>query len=199
MLTLSSLRPFAAGLLLAFASASSSAASVLDIVEGKLTGASGVVVNGLTYKVKFVDGTCAQIYGVCDKSNFITNDPAIARLFSLALDQQVFSGMFDTQPEMTFGCTYTEMCGVETPYDEDAGRLSLDAVFNYKELTVDTFGASNVFVSYDWGQSFTYTHALWSLQSPNAIPEPGPLALLAVAGGAMIWSQRRRREVKVVQ
>ena len=46
-------------------------ASVIRYVQGGiLIGASGVIVNGQSYTVSFIDGTCAGVFGSCVTSAF---------------------------------------------------------------------------------------------------------------------------------
>ena len=83
---------------------------------GILTGARNVDVDGLFYDVKFVDGTCHDVFAGCDALSdfqFATFEGAVAA--ADALLKQVFVdvpsvGNFDTHPELTFGCTDASLC-----------------------------------------------------------------------------------------
>jgi hypothetical protein len=37
--------------------------------SGQLAGATGVLVNGTSYDVEFVDGACTNLFGGCDSSS----------------------------------------------------------------------------------------------------------------------------------
>ena len=83
---------------------------------GILTGARNVDVGGFFYDVKFVDGTCHDVFAGCDALSdfqFETFEGAVAA--ADALLKQVFvdvpsAGNFDTHPELTFGCTDASLC-----------------------------------------------------------------------------------------
>lgn len=102
---------------------SSGNAATLNVVGGQLFGASGVIVDGASYDVAFLDGSCIDLYGGCDQSTefaFTTSGDAI--LASRALIDQVFLdsvdlGLFDSDPSLTNGCTGTTLCGALTPYE----------------------------------------------------------------------------------
>src|SRR6185503_6930944 len=53
--------------------ASTAQGSSLTVNLGTVTGASGILVNGTLYDVKFVEGTCASVYGLCADSAFPFN------------------------------------------------------------------------------------------------------------------------------
>jgi hypothetical protein len=101
--------------------ASNTSAATLNVVGGQLLGASGVIVDGSSYNVGFLDGTCIALYGGCDEvSDFTFQSSSAAELASLALLDQVFidgsAGSFDSDPEFTNGCTSAALCGGVTPY-----------------------------------------------------------------------------------
>jgi hypothetical protein len=84
-------------------------AATLNVVGGILQGATDVNVNGTLYNVKFVDGTCQQLFNGCDDpSDFTFKTETDALAAGNALLNQVFLdgplGKFDTSPELTAGC-----------------------------------------------------------------------------------------------
>ena len=96
-----------------FALASAHAfAAVVYVTDGGglLTGATGVVVDGVTYDVAFQDGTCVGLFPACDASTvFEFNTEAAALLASQALSNQVFTttttegAIFTGTPGLTAG------------------------------------------------------------------------------------------------
>ena len=109
------------------------ASPVLVIDGGKLTGATGVDVGGTLYDVTFVDGSCAAVFAGCDQaSDFTFSDGTTALAATNALADQVFldgnSGAFDSQPDLTFGCTSVTRCIPITPY-ELSGTLFVNSAY----------------------------------------------------------------------
>ena len=119
---------------------------------GTLTGATGVTVNGNQYDVQFVDGTCADVFGVCNISNFTfqTDVDAIAAsqalLNQVLIDGVVISGLtynFDAQAELTRGCTDI-YCVIATPFLADVGQYYNKAALNFSNESDD--GVSDTYV-----------------------------------------------------
>ena len=52
--------------------ASGAQAATLNVVDGQLMGASGVIVDGTAYNVQFLDGTCIDLYDGCDEVSDFT-------------------------------------------------------------------------------------------------------------------------------
>jgi hypothetical protein len=74
--------------------------------NGVPLGALGIDVAGTLYDVTFVDGTCAALFDGCDDAaDFDFTTGAAARAAAQALLDQVFVNQFDTQVNLTFGCT----------------------------------------------------------------------------------------------
>ena len=90
---------------------------LLHVEAGLLTGASGVLVNGTAYDVTFSDGTCNSLQMNCTQFTF--NNAADAAAASQALLDQVFTGVYDSTPNLTRGCTIASSCLVSTIYGPD--------------------------------------------------------------------------------
>lgn len=96
--------------------------------NGILIGATGVVVNEISYDVTFVDGTCADVFsGACVISNFQFRDEATAReaarvLLSPGVLLDVTGHELDSNPRLTFGCAAApdaeliSPCVIYTPF-----------------------------------------------------------------------------------
>jgi hypothetical protein len=116
---------------LALVAATADAAPVLLVdPSGVLRGASGVVVAGSLYDVEFVEGTCAQVFGACDPAHFTFTTQIDALAASQALLDQVLldgpAGAFDSNPTLTYGCTFESNCFLFTPYGTSGRGVGSD-------------------------------------------------------------------------
>lgn len=98
--------------------------TVLNVSNGQLIGASGLIVNGVSYDVAFLDGTCANLYSGCNQNSDFTfsnssNDGTLLGQAMTALLDQVFidsaAGAFDSNPALTNGCNVATGCQISTP------------------------------------------------------------------------------------
>lgn len=99
------------------------AASLIVDANGILLGADQVNVDNALYNVRFLDGTCGDLYNGCDEigdASFAPPQPLEATASALrALMDQVFLdgplGAFDTDPSLINGCSLgTDNCLVST-------------------------------------------------------------------------------------
>ncbi len=177
--------------------AGTAGAVVLNVsVDGELLGATGVNVDGTLYNVTFVDGSCAGLFSGCNEfADFTFIDAATALLAAEALMATVFTdsgaGLFDTMPELTFGCFVTGDCRTHIPYDPDVPNQYLfTRTGNFADEGLDksfigTFGNRNLDFS----------------EFPNQInfadftpaPEPSTLALFATGLALLGFLGWRRR------
>ncbi len=174
------------------------AAPVLQIENGLLTGATGVTVDGMDYDVAFQNGTCVALFNGCnDPSDFIFNTAAKATNASRALLESVLLdsalGAFDSNPLLTRGCNSSISCNIYLPWSKSImhdGSVNISQVRNEGAANADGAWTAGVNVA-----SMANLYAVWSNARPMSstpIPEPGTLALLAVAGLAAAGTRSRR-------
>ena len=161
-------------------SASGASAATLNVVGGQLLGASGVIVDGDSYNVEFLDGTCISLYSGCDStSDFTFQSQAAANLASQALLDQVFLDgvdLFDSDPELTAGCQSTLLCAAHTPYGVAAGFVSSSAAENFQPSGgTEAVVPRDFAVSNDLTGSSFYTYAVWAV-----VPEPSTAILMGL-------------------
>jgi len=186
-------------LMLGLAFVSSSQALTRDVVGGQLLGASGVIVNGVSYDVQFLDGTCAALFSGCDAdSDFDFPNQAVANAAAQALLDQVFldvaAGMFDSDPSLTNGCTNTSNCTSHIPYSAPFQHV---VALNYFPLSIspDQTGTNAVNPNNDLTTVINWNFAKFTQSQVSPVPIPAIFPIFAaVMGlfGIVGWRRRRR-------
>lgn len=171
------------------------AAPTLLVDQGVLTGADGVLVDGVSYDVRFVEGSCSSLFAGC--TNFAFTSQAAAMSASQALLDQVLinggAGSFDSSPEMTFGCADLTFCYVLTPFIITGPQVAVfGAVNNSQGSDVAAFigpigvDASTANITFE-------TYAVWTQSTVMSVPEGDTLSLAMAAALAALLTRRRRR------
>ena len=184
----------------------SARAAVLDVVDGELRGAAGVVVGDFgTFDVQFVDGSCFSLFEPCNpllstpftlSAPFIGNGD-VAFAAGNALLSQVFTGDFDTTPGLTRGCVFdTSLCTVLIPTSVKAGTVSFFKVNNGTGAPgfgdgVFSSGDSTGFDTTDEG---AFVYAVFTTASVSVIPLPPAALLFGTALLGLAGIARRRRQ-----
>ena len=107
---------------------------------GILTGATDVDVGGSLYDVYFMDGSCNSLFNGCTEFTF--TDHASAGLASQALLDQVFIGVYDTDPNKTNG--------IEFPGNGPQGSIHTPfALSQYGDDVVTRMATNNEYVDFD--------------------------------------------------
>lgn len=180
--------------------APASAAELIINADGKLTGANNVVVEGTSYDVRFVDGSCQSAYGGCDQnSDFTFSNSSQVSNAGMALLEQVFTGRFDDDAELVFGClsdfgSAGNSCYTIIPYSLNSQFSSIfESIWVYNS-------PQNDFIQFHDGSVSTSSvgaaanFAVFT-RSPisSAVPEPGTWAMMLLGFGAIGATMRRRR------
>ena len=178
------------------------ALAATQIVDGggKLTGATGVLINGSVYTVDFVDGTCSSVFGgasaACDStSNLAFTNFTDAETAAVALLDQVFLdtglGQFDSNYTLTNGCAANsaQACYAKIPY---AAGLSANAINSNTTDSANLALTSTANTSTD--DQFVY--ARFTLT--GSVPEPSTWAMMLVGFGALGFAMRRQRNAKAL-
>jgi hypothetical protein len=181
--------------------AGTASAAVLNVLGNQLQGAHNVDVLGTLYDVTFADGTCADLFGGCDElSDFAFNTQASATAAGQALLDQVLidsvAGTFDSDPDLTNGCSAGYDCDVYVPFDLSGGSLYFGYTSNYSS----SYGATDIAncCGQDSANLSTATDSVsvWGVFAPAVVPIPSAALLFAtgLAGlGLMGWKRGRRK------
>ena len=194
---------------------STSAYSATLVIEnGQLVGADSIVFDGFTGSVKFVEGTCVDLFNGCDEPSDIvfesltsTNTQArdLALAANSALLEQVFDAfpLYDENIALTFGCEEGAFvalgrCTLITPYDyTDNGTVVAVQLTNRDDNSaLDTV---------TWGQGYSATGSTIPLNSnsPDRLvyaswtvnPVPLPAAVWLFGSGliGLVGLARRKK------
>ncbi len=180
------------GVALTLALINNASAASLNVTDGILMGASGVSVNGELYDVEFKDGLIGN-----SLNTFTTYQFTLAA--SQALLNQVFTGIYDSQPNLTNGCTSTVDCNLITAYSTYliSGKQyhSFYTARNSSTESSDVGYISSTISTNDISKYSTYTLAIWTKQATaTAVPEPEAYAMMLAGLGLVGFAARRKQQ-----
>ena len=171
------------------------------ISSGILTGVNGLDVNGTFYDVSFQDGTCAQIFGGCVDQNEINSrngggDPMAAlNALRIAIFFDGPLGNFDSNINLTFGCSDAPNCAILTPiFNIGDGRVAHAFFLNLA-------GGGDFVTNGPWPEVMDTSESgsqVFAVFTPSAVvapavPEPDSWVML-IAGFALTGVAMRRRQ-----
>lgn len=175
-----------AGIVFFFAALSVQASPILNIQQGILMGASGVIVEGQTYDVIFRKALKGENLG-----NAITfNNLSSAIAATTALSNDVFVGDYDLMPLKTNGCSYSQSCVIETLYAWHPfynGALLAAGFTNSVSESSDGIYGEQIIWQMDVPE---YNYAIWS---KSTVPEPSTISLFCLA--CLVLASRRRKHL----
>lgn len=177
---------------------------VLQTNGPTLTGARGVLVNGVSYDVQFKEGSCSELFSGCDSASdfiFPSFRSVIDAFFALEQDP-VFIEFFNQThaPSKVFGCSFDFSCYITTPHftelpsQIEVGILTISdnidniygSGFTYLSVAVDLYPTQM-----DSTDNPGQTWAVWSVSPNMSVPEPTELSLLVVSLLGLISIHRR--------
>jgi hypothetical protein len=188
----------AAAAALALTAASPATAATLITSGGILTGATDVDVGGTLYDVQFVEGTCADVFGVCDDAHLDFTDMASTQTALQALLDQVFIGVYDDSSFLTFGCTGPTVCQAISPWDVGA-TLNAGVAVNFGRATppalqgIDTVLFGALATDYSSVTDADRVFVRFTAQTAS-VPEPATWAMMLLGFGAIGFAMRRNRK-----
>lgn len=202
------------GVFLTLILSTSAYSATLVIEDGQLVGADGITFDGYTGSVRFVDGSCADIFNGCDEPSDIvfetltsTNTEArdLALSANTALLEQVFDAnpLYDLNIALTFGCeegTFIALnfCGILTPYDYTANNSVITSSLTNRDdnsgLDVVAFGqgyaATDSTIPLDPDAPDRLVYAAWTV---TPVPLPAAVWLFATGLLGLIGVARRKK------
>ncbi len=169
-------------------------AANLTVAGGLLTGATEVNVSGTLYDVNFQDGSCITVFSGCnDVSDFTFNTLTAQNSAATALANQVFTGVYDSNPGLIFGCINTiHSCQFLTPAGLTPTQVTGSLIINHPLEAFDMqSGFANLITNDTTGNRSAY--AVWT-PTLQAVPAPSALLLFGTGLAGLIALSRRKAD-----
>ena len=175
-------------IMLASPAISQSQTAIID--AGNLAGFDDIIFAGMSYDVRFRDGSYLTIFG--DSSGLDFDTVAAATDATTALLEAITEyPLYDTTPNLTIGCTFTaDSCQMLTPYDIDGLTVKVRNAQNQPTgpNTVPPPGTVPAFTSTTSNGGVVY--ADWS--QPTVIPLPAVIWLMGTGLLGLFGYSRRK-------
>ena len=160
----------------------------IDDISGNLLGAFNVDVGGTLYDVAFRDGSLRTVYLNTSIVDVRTSIEAME--FTEALETSVLlngvrpSRAFDTEPELTSGCSNEIVCRIYTIFGEEYVQDGVPKREASSYMNWHSFGgaasATSTSVIWDFQLNDTRVFAVWSREAVSEVPTPSPISILAL-------------------
>ena len=179
-----------------FVSVSHAGIFKLNVENGILMGADFVEVNDSFYNVRFLDGTCIDLFNGCDEaSDFVFNTEQSAADATSALLAQVFvdgvKGMFDSEPDSTYGCDTIDVCVLYTVFQR-GNAIRTYAAYNFGSAS--SFQDNAFQINFSAARDVTNGDKVWAVWIPAVeVSAPGTAMILLMGIAGLLVSQRRKQ------
>ncbi len=170
------------------------AATVQYDETGKIIGALGVDVSGVSYHVIFVEGSCVSLASGCNESSdFVFQSSAEANAASWALINQVFVGANLGPANNTHGCDDPVYCGAISAFWQDGtvggSMASREDQGGTMVAGVSWFNLDSGYENLNSADYAYWTGAVWSVAT---VPVPAAAWLFASGLFGLVLSSRRK-------
>ena len=181
------------------------ATPILNIdVNGQLTGATGIDINGSLFDVEFLKGTCSGLFAGCDESSdFFWTTQSEAIDASNALGNQIFNSLnpiFNSSPELIYGCSSTLVCDIRSLYGFAFGSPNLTAAYNYSVRGGENLVQPWLFERVTEIASPIVSYAWWSAATvkpgPNPVPAPQTLGLFLLGVFGLVINRNKKPNIQ---